>query len=117
MPKWTDLKSMQIGNRSFSIYITKYSNGCFLSLSESETDRLGSLFLSVKTFNKIDSITIIPGKYGDVFSTILSQMIASSVDGIAIVSLFFLSEVDDNIMKVLTSQIQKLLVNEKRNRI
>ncbi|MBI2184571.1 MAG: hypothetical protein HYU39_06390 [Thaumarchaeota archaeon] len=109
MPQFSASKKVQSGNRTFNIYAAKFSNGCFLSLSEGEADRIGAIFLSVKTIDKIDSVTVVPGKFGQVFSNMLSQLVARITNGIAVASLYIASELDEHTMKMLIGEVKELL--------
>ena len=92
--------------------MTRFSNGSFVSLSEGEADRIGSLFLSVKTLEKIDSMTIIPGKYAGVFPTVLSQLIVRLTGGLALLSLYLSADIDEPIMRALIAEVKGVFASQ-----
>lgn len=64
--------------------------------------------MSVKTLEKVDSVTVVPGKFGEVFASMLSQLVARLANGLALVSLYIASELDEHDMKTLIAEVREL---------
>lgn len=97
-----------IDGRVFSIHITRAKNGCFLIISEGEEVKLGSVALSVKIGDKANSSTIIPSKFGDIYSRILSERLSIVINGVVITSLYSIDPIDTQIARRLLEEIKDL---------
>ncbi|MEM3437066.1 MAG: hypothetical protein QXP55_00825 [Nitrososphaerales archaeon] len=101
-------KKLIVNGRIFNICIIKAKNGCFLLVYEGEEIKLGSTALSVRIDNRANSSIIIPSKFGDLYSRILSESLSMIIDGIVIASLHTLSPIDAQIVRSLLEEIKKL---------
>lgn len=84
-----DYKQIQIicrTSRVFSIRFLKFSNGCFISLSE-DYQKIGSLYVSTATANNVSTAKVIANKSDSIFLTSISERVALIINGFAIVNL------------------------------
>jgi hypothetical protein len=105
-------KISEIEGRVFTIDLFKLSNGCFANISEDPAPRLGTITISIRSEQGVSSSTLIPDRRGSIFSGMLGEMIAGKMRGIAVVSLYLREEIDSSIMKILLSEVGKLLETE-----
>lgn len=92
-------------NREFLIRIIRMSNGCFISISEGNSHRIGSLNVSLRGSMGVNTARVIPSKYDSVFLNMVSERIASFVNGICITSLHTTSALDLKAMKSIMESI------------
>lgn len=102
-------KSIAINNRNFNINSINFVNGYFISVSEGEKDRLGSLTLSMKIRNRVEHTSIIPETRAGSLSIILSDMISNINEGITLLSLYVLKELDTNSASNLIKELKSFL--------
>jgi hypothetical protein len=102
-------KTAEIEGRIFTIDLFKLSNGCFANVSEDPVPRLGAITISIRSDQGLSSSTLIPDRRGSIFSGMLGEMIAQKTHGIGVVSLYLREELDSAIMKILLSEVGKLL--------
>ena len=97
-----------LDGRAFNIHIIRAKNGCFLMVSEGEEIKLGSIALSVKIGDRANSSIIIPSKFGDIYSRILSESVSIMINGIVIASLYSITPMDAQIARRLLEEIKDL---------
>ena len=61
--------------------------------------------MAVKVMEQVTSNTIIPVKYGEAFGLMLAETVASASDGIALISLFVSSELDNFIFQRIQKEL------------
>jgi len=93
-----------VDGRLFNIHIIRAKNGCFLMVSEGEEIKLGSIALSVKIGDRANSSIIIPSKFGDIYSRIISESASMMINGIAIASLYSINPMDAQIARRLLEE-------------
>ena len=98
-------RTVKVGEREFSIRIIRMSNGCFISISEGSSHRIGSLNVSLRGSMGVNTAKVIPSKYDSIFLNMVSERIASLVNGICITSLYTASALDLNAMKKIMESI------------
>jgi hypothetical protein len=105
------LQSVQcdVGGRIFQAELLLLSNGCFASISEDKSPRMGAITVAVKTGGRSTSSSIIPESKGAIFAGMVSEMLAEKLKGIAVVSLYLREELDSASMKTLINEVRKLL--------
>ncbi len=101
-------KRLIADGRVFNIHIIRAKNGCFLIIYEEEEMKLGSISLSVKIGDKANSSIIVPSKFGDVFSRIISESAAMMINGIVLASLYAINPIDAQIVIRLLEEIKEL---------
>ena len=98
-----------VHGRIFEIEVLFLSNGCFASISEDKTPRMGAITVAVKTDERSTSSSLIPESKGGIFAGMVGEMLAEKLRGIAVVSLYLREELDSVSMKTLINEIRKLL--------
>ena len=98
-------KTIEINSRVFSIQHMQFNNGLFFSIWEGSEQKIGGLSLAVKVIEQVTSNTIIPVKYGEAFGLMLAETVASASDGIALISLFVSSELDNFIFQRIQKEL------------
>ena len=101
-------KRLILDGRVFNIHVIRAKNGCFLMVSEGEEIKLGSISLSVKIGDRANSSIIIPSKFGDIYSRILSESVSMMINGIVIASLYSINPIDAQIVRKLLEEIKDL---------
>ncbi|MFQ5970203.1 MAG: hypothetical protein ACE5J2_06910 [Nitrososphaerales archaeon] len=98
-------RTVKVEKREFYIRIIRMSNGCFISISEGPSQRIGSLNVSLHGSMGVNTAKVIPSKYDSIFLNMISERIASLVNGICIISLYTPSALDLNAMKKILESI------------
>jgi len=98
-------RAVKVENREFLIRIIRMSNGCFISISEGSLHRVGSLNVSLRGSMGVNTAKVIPSKYDSVFLNMVSERIASLINGICITSLYTTSALDLKAMKSIMENI------------
>lgn len=91
------------------IDILTMSNGCFASISEDKTPRIGAITVSIKTGERAASSNLIPESKGSIFASMVGEMLADRLRGIAVVSLYLREELDSSTTKTLINKVRSLL--------
>ena len=102
-------KKLILGSRIFYIRELRFDNGCFLAICEGESERIGGLSVALKIAQRVNSSNVIPMKYGSVFGSLMAETVAAITGGIAIFSLFLLSELDGETFQFLQKEVKKFM--------
>jgi hypothetical protein len=94
--------------RRFLIKFLSYENGCFISVSES-LDRIGSISVSISSSNQINTAKVIPSKFNPMFISTISERISSMINGICLISLHSLTQLELDDMKAIMGEIMNLI--------
>jgi hypothetical protein len=100
-------------NRTFLIKFLSFQNGCFISVSES-LNRIGSISVSISASNKVNTAKVIPSKFNSMFVSTISERIASMINGICLISLHSLKQLEFDDMKAIMGEIMNL-VEDRHN--
>jgi hypothetical protein len=106
-----DYKQIPINCRSsrlFSVRIIRFSNGCFISISE-DYQKIGSLHVSTAQAGKVSTAKVIPNKADSIFLTSISERIALMVNGFTIVNFSARLALNKLDMEDILSEILKLI--------
>lgn len=98
-----------VGGRIFEVELLILSNGCFSSITEDKTPRMGAITVAVKTGERSTFSSLIPESKGRIFAGMVGEMLAEKLHGIAVVSLYLREELDAASMKTLINEVRKLL--------
>ena len=101
------------GKRTFLIKFLSFQNGCFISVSES-LNRIGSISVSISATNKVNTAKVIPSKFNSMFVSTISERIASMINGICLISLHSLKQLEYDDMKAIMGEIMNL-VEDRHN--
>jgi hypothetical protein len=105
---------LKLNDREFIVFILRTKNGCFISISEGKEHKIGALNVSVFNGVSVSTSRVIPSKYNGVFLDLLSQRIASLVNGICIISFNVNSLLDDVCMRYILEDIINGLREERK---
>ena len=100
--------------RTFLIKFLSFQNGCFISVSES-LNRIGSISVSISTSNKVNTAKVIPSKFNSIFVSTISERVASMINGICLISLHSLTQLEFEDMKAIMGEIMNLLEEDRHN--
>jgi hypothetical protein len=96
------------GKRTFLIKFLSFQNGCFISISES-LNRIGSISVSISASNKVNTAKVIPSKFNPMFVSTISERVASMINGICLISLHSLKQLEFDDMKAIMGEIMDLV--------
>ena len=96
------------GKRTFLVKFLSFQNGCFISVSES-SDRIGSISVSISSSNQINTAKVIPSKFNPMFINTISERISSMINGICLISLHSLKQLEFDDMKAIMGEIMNLV--------
>ena len=96
-------KTVKADNREFLVQIVPFDNGNFVSITEGK-EKIGAMLVSIGSGTRISTATVIPSKSDSFFLKMVSERLASTMNGICVASL--------NIQKELGLESMKLLMNE-----
>jgi phage-related tail protein len=99
--------------RKFLTKFLSFENGCFISVSES-LNRIGSISVSISTSNKVNTAKVIPSKFNSMFVNTISERVASMINGICLISLHSLTQLEFEDMKAIMGEIMNL-VEDRHN--
>ena len=102
------------GKRTFVIKFLSFQNGCFISVSES-LNRIGSISVSISATNKVNTAKVIPSKFNSMFVSTISERIASMINGICLISLHSLKQLEFDDMKAIMGEIMNLVEEDRHN--
>lgn len=102
------------GKRTFLIKFLSFQNGCFISVSES-LNRIGSISVSISATNKVNTAKVIPSKFNSMFVSTISERIASMLNGICLISLHSLKQLEFDDMKAIMGEIMNLVEEDRHN--
>jgi hypothetical protein len=100
--------------RKFLIKFLSFENGCFICVSES-LNRIGSISVSISTSNKVNTAKVIPSKFNSMFVNTISERVASMINGICLISLHSLTQLEFEDMKAIMGEIMNLVEEDRHN--
>jgi hypothetical protein len=98
-----------VEGRVFNIDLLMLSKGCFASISEGKSSRMGAITVAIKSGERFTSSALIPESKGIIFAGMVGEMLADRLQGIAVISLYLREELDTSSMKTLINEVRKLL--------
>jgi hypothetical protein len=96
-------KTVKVDNREFLVQIVPFDNGNFISITEGK-EKIGAMVVSIGSRSRTSTVTVIPSKSESLFLKMVSERIASTINGICIVSI--------NVQKDLKLEAMKNIMNE-----
>ncbi|MDQ3837944.1 MAG: hypothetical protein M3297_01600 [Thermoproteota archaeon] len=94
--------------KSFDLKCISFENGLFILVSEG-ADRIGSLTVSISSSNKTNTATVIPSKYNSMFINTVSERVSSMINGICLVSLYSVKQLNLDDMKAIMEEIMDII--------
>lgn len=101
-------KTVTVDNREFLVQIVPFANGDFISITEGR-ESIGTLVVSISSAGRTSTATVIPSKSETIFLKMVSERVASTINGICIFSLHIQNELDLESMKVLMNEIMEII--------
>ncbi|MHB8545289.1 MAG: hypothetical protein ACYDAJ_00795 [Nitrosotalea sp.] len=90
------------------VQIVLYDNGNFISISEGK-ERIGTLVVSISSGGRVSTAAVIPSKSDTLFLKMVSERVASTLNGICIFSLNIEKDLDLDSMKVLMNELMEII--------
>jgi hypothetical protein len=97
--------------RIFLIKFLSFQNGCFIIVAEG-SNRIGSLYVSITSTNKVNTAKVIPSKYDSMFINTISEKVSSMINGICLVCMYSVKQLHLDDMKAIMGEIMNLLGKE-----
>lgn len=94
--------------KSFYLKCISFENGLFILVAEG-ANRIGSLTISISSSNKTNTATVIPSKYNSMFINTVSERVSSMINGICLVSLHSVKQLNLNDMKAIMGEIMNIV--------
>lgn len=98
--------------RTFTISMLLFSNGCFASISEDKSPKMGAITVSIRSPGRVISSPLIPESKGSMLSSMIGELLADNLKGIAVTSMYLKEEIDATGMKTLISEVRKMLAKD-----
>jgi hypothetical protein len=104
--------------RIFLIKFLSFQNGCFIIVAE-DSNRIGSLSVSIASANKVTTAKVIPSKYDSIFINTISERISTMINGICLVCMHSVKNLHLDDMKAIMGEIMNLVGrhDERNNQI
>jgi hypothetical protein len=97
--------------RIFVIKFLPFVNGRFIAIYEG-SDRIGSICVSIKSYNKVNTAKVIPSKSDSMFISTLSERISSIINGISVISLHSSKQLNLDDMRAIIEELMNLIKME-----
>ena len=94
--------------RIFLIKFLSFQNGCFIIVAE-DSNRIGSLYVSIASANKVNTAKVIPSKYDSIFINTISERISTMINGICLVCMHSVKNLHLDDMKAIMGEIMNLI--------
>jgi len=94
--------------RIFLIKFLSFQNGCFIIVAE-DSNRIGSLYVSIASANKVTTAKVIPCKYDSIFINTISERISTMINGICLVCMHSVKNLHLDDMKAIMGEIMNLI--------
>ncbi len=101
-------KTVNVDHRDFLVQIVPFDNGDFISITEGK-EKIGTLVVSIGSSGRTSTATVIPSKSETIFLKMVSERVASTINGICIFSLNIQKELDLESMKILMNEIMEII--------
>ena len=97
--------------RIFLIKFLSFQNGCFIIVAE-DSNRIGSLYVSIASANKVSTAKVIPSKFDSIFINTISERVSSMLNGICLVCMHSVKHLHLDDMKAIMEEIMNLVGKE-----
>jgi len=101
-------KTVTVNHRDFLVQIVPYDNGNYISISEGK-EKIGTLVVSISSGGRVSTAAVIPSKSDTLFLKMVSERVASTINGICIFSLNIEKDLDLDSMKVLMNELMEIV--------
>ena len=90
------------------VQVVSFDNGNFISITEGK-EKIGAMMVSIGSGTRTSTATVIPSKSDPFFLKMVSERIASTMNGICVASLSMQKELGLETMKVLMNEIMEIV--------
>lgn len=90
------------------VQIVPFDNGDFVSITEGK-EKIGTVVVSISSAGRTSTATVIPTKSETTFLKMVSERVASTINGICIFSLSVQKELELDSMKVLMNDVMEIV--------
>jgi hypothetical protein len=97
-----------VNHRDFLVQVLPYDNGNFISITEGK-EKIGTLVVSISSDGRVSTAAVIPSKSETIFLKMVSERVASTINGICIFSLNIEKDLDLDSMKVLMNELMEIV--------
>lgn len=101
-------KTVSVNQRDFLVQVVPFDNGNFISITEGK-EKIGTVVVSIGLGGRVSSATVIPSKSETIFLKMVSERVASTINGICLFSLNIQKELELDSMKVLMNEIMEII--------
>lgn len=101
-------KTVNVDNREFLVQIVPFDNGNFISITEGK-EKIGAMVVSIGSGTRTSTATVIPSKSDSFFLKMVSERVASTMNGICVASLNMQKDLGLETMKVLMNEIMEIV--------
>lgn len=101
-------KTVTVDARDFLVQVLPFDNGNFISITEGK-EKIGAMVVSIGSGTRTSTATIIPSKSDSFFLKLVSERVASTTNGICVVSLNIQKELGLETMKVVMNEIMEIV--------
>lgn len=101
-------KTVTVNQREFLVQIVPFDNGDFISITEGK-EKIGTVVVSISSAGRTSTATVIPTKSETTFLKMVSERVASTINGICIFSLSVQKELELDSMKVLMNDVMEIV--------
>ena len=102
---------ISLNDESFHLSILKYTNGYFVSISEGSKQTLGSISLSLKQSNLVNTTIITPSRFSPMIPQLISELASESSNGIGMSSVYLTKDIKPETAISLIETIKSHLKN------
>jgi hypothetical protein len=100
-------KTVKVDNREFLVQVVPFDNGNFISITEGK-EKIGAMIVSIGSGTRTSTVTVIPSKSDSFFLKMVSERLASTINGICVASLNIKKDLELETMKVLMNEIMEI---------
>jgi hypothetical protein len=101
-------KTVKVNHRDFLVQIVPFDNGNFISITEGK-EKIGTLVVSIGSGGRTSTATVIPSRSETTFLKMVSERVATAINGICIFSLSIQKELELDSMKVLMNEVMEII--------
>jgi len=90
------------------VQLVPFDNGDFISITEGK-EKIGTIVVSISSAGRTSTATVVPSKSETTFLKMVSERVASTINGICIFSLSIQKELELDSMKVLMNDVMEIV--------
>jgi hypothetical protein len=101
-------KIIKFDNREFLVQLLPFDNGNFISITEGK-EKIGMMVVSIGSRMQTSTAMVIPSNSDSFFLKMVSERVASTINGICIVSISIQKELGLETMKAVMNEIMEIV--------